>query len=479
MRQYDVPSRLTGRFRLRWPAPILAPMLLAAVFALSCGAGTEAPSIRVGVAETIITPPVGAPMAGYAREGVSTAVHDDLYARSLAVEGADGAAAVLMTLGIINLPRSLFDRIRAGVSEQTGIPVGNIVLSCTHTHSGPSVRAAGEDYQELLVSRSVESAVLAWGGRVPGRIGTGSTELLELGRNDRRLGYGGLHPDPEVGIVRIEDAGGNLMGVDFNFGCHPSTLDLHNLEFTEDWPCYGIRGIKEELGEDIWVAYYQSAQGDVKVGYTAELSAVGAEMPIRNFWWAEVKGRQMAEAVLDALPGIETSGDPVVAAADGFYNYPLRESYPITVQEAEEQDRAAKERIEELENKAGPIGKRVLDRARVEVFLTGLALGCARWVENNPDPKPQSMEHQAVRIGDSVFATFPCEVFSEIGLKVKQASPLEKTFVIGVAAGHGGYIPTADEYLEGGYAAVMTRYSSRCERVCIDASLEMIGKVHP
>ena len=130
-----------------------------------------------------------------------------------------------------------------------------------------------------------------------------------------------------------------------------------------------------------------------------------------------------------------------------------------------------------MEGKTDTLGKRVLDRYRVDVFLTGLALDCAGWVENNPDPEPLSMEQQAVRIGDTVFVTFPNEVFSEIGLKVKKQSPFEKTFIIGLTSGHGDYIPTADEFPEGGYAVVRTRFSPKCENVCIDASLELIGRI--
>ena len=130
-----------------------------------------------------------------------------------------------------------------------------------------------------------------------------------------------------------------------------------------------------------------------------------------------------------------------------------------------------------MEKKAGTIGKRVLDRARVDVFLTGLALGCARWVESHPNPEPLPMEQMAVRIGDTVFVTFPNEVFTEIGLEVKELSPVDKTFIIGLASGHGGYIPTAAEFLEGGYASDMTRFGPKCGKVCIDTSLELISRV--
>jgi len=444
------------------------------------GAGAQAAgqaAVMVGLGETIITPPVGVPMAGYARTGVSTGIHDDLHARSLVIEGADKTPLVMMTLSIINLDRKVTDRIREKINAETGIPASNILISCTHTHSGPDPWGSGEAYINLVVDQAAKSAIDAWRKRVPGRVGTGAAVVLELGRNDRRLEYGGLHPDPEVGLIKVEDARGRLLGVAYNYGCHPSTLSLHNLEITEDWPHYATQHIKKALGEDVWAAYFQSSQGDVKVGYTAELSAVGAEMPIRNFWYAEVKGKQMAAAVAAALPGIATSARPDIRVASGFTDLPLRDTYPMTAKAAEAWSAAAQKSLKAAEAKGDEIGKRVLDKYKVDVFLSGLAVDCARWVESHPNPAPVRAQQFAARIGDGVFVTFPCEVFSEIGLKVKQGSPLDKTFVFGVAGGLGGYIPTAAEYKEGGYTVTMTRFSPKCEDILINSSLELIKRV--
>ena len=404
-------------------------------------------------------------------------MHDDLYARSLVIEAADKTSVVMMTLGIINFGFEHQEKIRAKISAETGIPPDNILISCTHTHSGPDVGGAGPSYVDLVINRAAKSAVDAWRGRIPGRVGTGSAAVLELGRNDRRLGYGGLHPDPEVGLIKVEDARGKLLGVAFNYGCHPSTLSLHNLELTEDWPHYAIRDIKRSFGRNVWAAFFQSAQGDVKVGYTAELSAVGAEMPIRSFWYAEVKGKQMAAAVAGALPGIATSANPDIRAASGFVDLPLRTTYPMTAKDAEAWSATARTNLAAAEAKGAELGRRVLDNYKVDVFLSGLAVDCSRWVEKNPNPPPVRAKQYAARLGDGVFVTFPCEVFSEIGLKVKQRSPLDKTFVFGVAGGMGGYIPTAEEYKEGGYTALMTRFSPKCEDILINSSLELIKRV--
>ena len=264
--------------------------------------------LKVGLGRTIITPPANVQMYGFARSQVSTGVHDDLYAKTLIVESG-GKAAVLLVLSLCGLGREYVERIRGGISEKTGIPEEHILISCTHTHAGPrvgdaniqNVGAADREYPEFLIRRAVESTLQAYDGRFPARIGVGTTKVLELGRHRRKLLYGGLHPDPEVGIIKIEDAEGSLKGVAYIYGCHPSTLDWQNTLFSEDWVYYANRGIGKELGENIWVAYFQSAEGDINTGYLSELSAVGVDLPIRNYEYLEIKGNQMSDAVLKAL----------------------------------------------------------------------------------------------------------------------------------------------------------------------------------
>lgn len=449
-------------------------LILAVSVLLGCG---ETPTVKVGMAEKVITPKIGTPMAGYRRADVSKGVHDDLWARSLLIEDKNGTSVIMMTLGLVNLNESYMNEIRKGINEATNIPVENIIISCTHTHSGPGVGKPDDEYTKSLIENCIASGVEAWNNRKPGRVGVGTTVELELGKNDRKMEYGGLHPDPEVAVIKIENARGGLIGVAFNYGCHPSTLDLHNLEFTEDWPYYSIAGIKEQLGKDLWVAYYQSAQGNVKVGYTAELSAVGADMGIRTFWYAEHKGNMMTWSVLEALGEIPTSGDFTIDVASGYFDFPMRDSYPYTLKEAQKMWEDAKAKLAEMEKMSDKIGKRVLDKYRVDEFVADYQLGCAKWIDANPNPAPVKMLMQAVRINDAVFATFPVEVYAEIGLEVKTQSKYDKTFIVGLASGHGGYMPTAEEYLEGGYSAVMTRYSPKCEQLLVQDALEMIGKV--
>ncbi len=481
---------------------ILAFVLVAICFGVSA-------KIKVGVGQTIITPlnPVGKAMAGYDRgTSLSTGVHDDLHARSIVVEGDDGTASAMITIAIVNMTEPIMDSIRSGVSRNTGIPFKNILISATHTHSAPTMGSIDGEYAQFFIKRSIESAVNAWKSRVYGKIGTGSIDVIGLAFNDRRMEYGGLAPDPEAGIIKIENEAGKLLGVFFNYGCHPSTMDLHNLQFTEDWPFFSIQGIKQKVGKDVIVGYFQSAQGDAKVGYGAELSAIGAYMQgVRTFANAENKGRLMTDAVLKVLPSIKTSNSMQIRVAYDKFKIPLRTTYPYTQAEAlawqqraqktfdEKQklvmayptDSASLEEYQEAARKlvangqiGTTIGPRTLDKYKADLWLANQAVTQSKRIEALPkDLAPLSMPMQAIRLGNSVFVTFPCEVFTEIGLAVKKRSPLENTYVIGVAGGFYGYIATAAEYIEGGYAVNGSPYAPQAEQVIIESALTLINRV--
>lgn len=462
--------------------PIFSVLLL---FIIGCNGGKNTSGrsdMKIGLGEIVITPanPVGVPMGGYDRgANTSEGVHDDLYARCIVAEDRDENAVALVTIAIVNLREAVIDSIRSGVEKETGIPFGNVAVSCTHTHSGPADGAPSTEYSKYLIKKCVDMVSSAWKDRFPGKIGVGKTELYTLAMNDRRMEFGGAISDPGVGVIKIEDDEEKLRGVFFNFGCHPSTLDLHNLLFTEDWPYYSIKGIKEKVGEDVITGYFQSAQGDAKIGYSAELSAVGVDMNgIRTYENAERKGRLMTDAVLELLPSIKAEGSLDVRAVYDHFDFPRRTTYPYTYQESLQMVKDASEKVERYKKLLGvKVGQRMLDKAREELWLANQFKRYSKIIEENKDTSPIKMPMQAIRIGENVFVTFPSEVFTEIGLKVKQQSPYENTLILGVAGRFGGYLPTKEEYLEQGYASNGSPFAPGADDVMIDAARQLIKSV--
>jgi hypothetical protein len=80
-------------------------------------------------------------------------------------------------------------------------------------------------------------------------------------------------------------------------------------------------------------------------------------------------------------------------------------------------------------------------------------------------PDEVSIPLQAVRIGDLAIAAIPFEVFTEIGLEIKEKSPLKDAFTIELANDSHGYLPTPRQHELGGYETWMGT-----NRVQLDAS---------
>jgi hypothetical protein len=66
---------------------------------------------------------------------------------------------------------------------------------------------------------------------------------------------------------------------------------------------------------------------------------------------------------------------------------------------------------------------------------------------------------QAIRVGEVGIVANPCETFVEIGLDIKQKSPLRPTFTIELANGYNGYLPTPEHHALGGYETWRARSS--------------------
>ncbi len=77
----------------------------------------------------------------------------------------------------------------------------------------------------------------------------------------------------------------------------------------------------------------------------------------------------------------------------------------------------------------------------------------------------EEVEVQVITIGEAdegglAFVGYPCELFTEFGLQTKAQSPFAETFVVELANGWHGYVPTQEAFAHGGYEARLG-YTSR------------------
>jgi hypothetical protein len=190
--------------------------------------------LQCGVSELDITPSLGSTMPGYFNDRKSTGVIDRLYAKALVVD-QDGSAVAFVVLDTILVPRRVVENVRARVGQLTAIPPERVMISATHTHTGPAVATttflnADEAYLDWLAVKAADAVVLAYRSRKEARIGFGAGHEEDIAFHRRffmkdgtvRKNPGIGNPDidrpagpidPQVGVIRIDDAEGRPMGV--------------------------------------------------------------------------------------------------------------------------------------------------------------------------------------------------------------------------------------------------------------------------
>ena len=84
-------------------------------------------------------------MAGYFNERISTGVHDPLHAKAIVLQQGREQLA-LVSCDLVGVQLSDTASARAQASERTGIPVSNIVICATHSHTGPLYEGALREY---------------------------------------------------------------------------------------------------------------------------------------------------------------------------------------------------------------------------------------------------------------------------------------------------------------------------------------------
>lgn len=171
--------------------------------------------VKVGVAETVITAPLGVELWGYARQAefAANGVYDDLYLRVLIIDSSEeGTPIALISLDLGGLNGQWVGEVRQIIEEKTPISSEHVIFSVTHTHAGPAPfagRGLGSPNYEYLqtlkntVVRTIKEALV---NRVSmqGGVGIGQVDL-SLNRRQRSLngpiGQDAGTVDPQSGYI--------------------------------------------------------------------------------------------------------------------------------------------------------------------------------------------------------------------------------------------------------------------------------------
>lgn len=428
-------------------------------------------ALMAGAARKDITNRSALFLAGYPHvPRLSEGVHDPLWATALYLGGEDGGI-LCIAVDILFVDRPTAVACRQAIGEATGLTPERILISATHTHSGPLtatvvswlddrvVPAPDPVYMEAFRKGIIAAGVEAFRRAEPAELAI--TSVLSEGVGGNRLRPDGPR-DPEVGVIAVRSAaGGRPLAVQVVYSMHPTVLHEDSRLVSSDFPHY-TRGVLQAAWPGAAVLYHTGPCGNLSPRYHvrgqtfAEAERLGSAL-----------GRQIAAGLAALGPGDFRREVPLAAAAARVTLPPRTFG---TVAEAERELREAVAEYDRLRREGAPHGP--LRTAECTVFgaeerltLTrAQAAGtlAARLREINP------AEVQALRVGDVWLVGWPGECFVEYALALKAR---RRAFVISLANGElQGYIPTPDAT---GYEARLSVFEPAAGGLLVQAALEL------
>ncbi|MBN2477299.1 MAG: hypothetical protein JXB62_22015 [Pirellulales bacterium] len=464
-------SSVSGRFGKA------AAIALCTIGWLLATATLRADEIRVGAAAVEINPPNGISMAGYYHPRGCQGVLDDLLVKATVLD--DGQTVVaLVVCDLISVPRDVVVKAREIILQKVGISGAAVMISATHTHTGPSLtRGAARsgpdggpgdlsrEYTQKLPEWIAQAVAEAHAARVPARVSFGRESQSRLAFNrrfwmrDGTVGWnpGKLNPkiirpigpiDPQVAVVYAVAADGKPLLTYVNYAMHPDTTG--GLLTSADYPGALARRLAEYRGPEMTTIFANGACGDIN-----HLNVQWAERQ-QGPQEANRLGTILSAAVLQAYMDLQPVRAIRLDACSQVVELPLAEATEEDLRQA--QQIAAR-------------GGEATFMERVQAYKV-LDLVARKG-------EPLEAEVQVVTLGrDLAWVGLPGEIFVALGLSIKAASPFGQTHVVELANGSVGYVPSRSAYAEGQYEVVSARCAEGSGEMLVAAAVRMLGEMY-
>ena len=455
-------------------------------------AATPPPTgFRAGAATSNITPPLGSSIVGGFLPFPATNIHDELHARCLVLDDGHTKLA-LVVLDLLLIDRNLGLNARKLIEQETGIPVQNVLISAVHTHSA-TLAGNGEfpfapqtkNYPGFFVRRIVDGVKCAANRLRPAQLAFATVQAPEHVFNRRWfLKPGTMPPNPFGGIdqVKMNPSAGspNLVKP---AGPTDPTVSILALREPDGRPiavysAYSLHYVGGVGRGDISADYYgmycrrleRLMRGDEQDPPMVAMMANGTSGDVNNINFLHPRppkkpyeqmrfvADDLATKVHAALATVEYRDQATLAAR-------YREPIIARPQPTAEQIAWAKERLAKPAPKPGETDLTYI-YARSTVGMVGREASVA-------------VPLQVLRIGPVCIGTMPNEPFAEIGLEFRKRSPVQPAFLVELAHGSFGYLPTARHVELGGYETWLgsRAFEPHASEKMLDTLLEMVAEV--
>ena len=451
--------------------------------------------MQVGFAYADVTPPIGREVPGSLGKVFSTSIHDPLLAVACVID--DGRTRVaLVGLDALSVRGRTVRAARRMIEERCGIPGANVMVGCSHTHNGgPTMgafpgefarawdpelcerlaqghaTAADPGYLEELAQQIATAVLLADQRKQEALLAAGSGKEETVAWNRRFIMKDGkqmTHPgkgnpdivdwagpvDPEVGVLSAWTPAGEFLGAVVNFTLHGT---VYGGGLSADWPYYMRETIKAAVNPDALVVFLNGACGDITQVNNLSLQ----ESEFGEKWSRRIGQKVGAEAVkviADAEPGEMTP----LAVASNVISLKTREVSEARFQEA----------LAVINSDAPQDWEYVFKRDEVLLHEQN------KWEPETP------AEVQAIQVGPVAYVSSPGEYFCQFGLNIKDRSHFPYTWVVELANGCVGYVPTPEALGPngGGYEprlAMSSKLVPEAGQMIEDTSVELLASLTP
>jgi neutral ceramidase len=432
---------------------------------------------RVGAAKVDITPPLGVSLAGYFHDRRAARIRDGLFARAVVIGPPSGSAAesiALVSVDLCSVEGDLVAGAREKVAAALGIPFERVLVSATHTHTGPELRhdsivPRSDEWADSLPGCIAEAVIEAHGrarvatlraGRTTAegyahnrlsRLADGSEVFGLWGHEGRVIGPAGP-VDAEMVTLGAVDESGETIALVVNFPLHVDVIGGGAADFVSaDWPGGLCNALARVHGEHTVALFLQGAAGDIN-----HVPNHPTHLPVGGPADACRIARGLAGAALLASERAEPMADGTLAAVIDELAVPYYTREPAFMAEI-----AALKARPEL----GYFDQYTIERAE-------------SWPH---DGELARVPVQCIRIGEVALVAMPAEVFTGIGLTIKHWSPAAYTMPVTLANDRAStYIPTTDQAERGAYGAkpILSRWlCADAGRRIADASQVALGKL--
>jgi hypothetical protein len=440
--------------------------------ATACGG-----ELRVGAAQVEITPTPGTPMGGYYRFRAVGGVRDPLYAKTIVVE-QDGARAAFIVLDLSGTTRSLVAAGRKRIEQECGLPGDRVMISATHTHSGPQLPRgsmmdditkvniqAGVTFVESLpglMARSVSEAIAKL---TPAKAAATVAKTEGVTFNRRVIDADGkciwqpqkIDPakqrpagpvDPDLGLLVFDPIESRPAPVAayVNFAMHPTSVGS-GLQVSADYPGVLTRLLRERKGLEMIAVFANGTCGNLN--HTDYFTGRR-----RN---TEELGTVLADAAMAAWPNLQPLRTFAPRARTTTVKLPRRQFTDAEIEKARE------------------VTRRMFTENLGTVPMAEAV--CIMETVAKKDV-PLEAEVQVIALGDEVaIVSLPGEIFVELGLALKAASPFKHTYIAELANGSIGYVPNRAAYPQGNYEVVSARCAEGSGEMLIEAALQSLREL--